>query len=635
MPRRLVALLCASFVLANSTAAIPATAPPPRNTPYPGTISLRVDATDLDRRLFSVRESLPVRPGPLTLFYPQWLPGNHAPRGPIEAFAGLTITAGEQRLAWTRDPLDVYTFKVQVPPGVHSLDLQFQFASPQNDVQGRIAMTPEILGVQWEKMLLYPAGHVASRITFEPSVTLPEGWRFATALETEGRDGDTVRFRPTTLETLVDSPLFAGKHFARFDLDPGAKTPVRLNVVGDSAAEVEVSPEQLDTHRRLLQEEYRLFGSKHFDHYDFLLAVSDNFGGIGLEHHRSSENGVKRGYFREWDKNAPVRDLLAHEMSHSWNGKFRRPADLWTPNYNTPMQTSLLWVYEGQTQYWGQVLAARSGLWSADIARGALASVAATLSEKRQGRAWRDLEDTTNQPIVTARRPLSWVSWQRTEDYYNEGLLIWLDVDTKLRELSGERRSLDDFARVFFGVHDGSYVPATYTFDDVVAALDAVAPFDWAHFLRERTEGNGPAAPLGGIERSGWRLVYREEPSELTRKQDALNDTTDLSYSLGLIVGKEAKLTEVVWQSPAFKAGVTTGGTLIAVNGIAYKSDLLKQAIREAKTNNAPIELLVKTLDRYRTLKVDYSGGLRYPHLERIESVPDRLSDIQKPRSGG
>jgi predicted metalloprotease with PDZ domain len=633
MRREAIAAAFCALLLASLSTFADERIPPARDTPYSGTLTLNVDATDLDHRLFRVRETIPVKPGPLTLLYPQWLPGNHAPRGPIDQLAGLQIKAGNQPIAWTRDPVNMYAFHVQVPAGATSLELEFQFTSPHATNLGRIVMTAEILGVQWEKMLLYPAGHYVSRIPFVATLKLPADWQYATALETETRDGATVKFKPTTLETLADSPLFAGKHFTRVDLDPGAKVPVHLNVVGDSADEVVIKPDQLNAHRKLVREAITVFGSRHFDHYEFLLAVSDNFSGIGLEHHRSSENGVDRGYFKEWDKQEADRNLLPHEMTHSWNGKFRRPADLWTPNFNVPMQNSLLWVYEGMTQYWGHVLSARSGLWSADFTRGAFASLAATLEERRQGREWRDLEDTTNNPITNSRRGLSWTSWQRPEDYYNEGALIWLDADTKIRELTKDQRSLDDFAKAFFGINDGSYVVSTYTFDDVVRTLNAVAPFDWAGFLRERIKGHGPHAPLDGITRGGWKLVYKDEPSEFSRKVQTADKFTDLGYSIGVVIDKDAKLTEVIWNGPAFKAGLIPGGQLIAVNEREYNADLLKQAIKDARDKKAPLELLVKTQDRFRTVKIDYTGGPRYPHLERVEGQPDRLGAIFKART--
>jgi predicted metalloprotease with PDZ domain len=618
------------------TAAPNGKVPVPVDAAYGGVIELHVDATEVETRIFRVKERIPVKPGKLTLLYAQWLPGSHAPDGPIEALAGVTITANGKSLQWIRDPENVFAFHLQVPSGSNELQVELQYASPQARVQGRITSTPEIVGVQWEKMLLYPAGIYASRIEVAASLDLPQGWGYGTALRAssvQNAANKDIHFQRTSLETLVDSPLFAGKYFRREELDPGASAPITLNIVADTPEELNIQPQQLAAHRKLVQEAKTLFSSEHFDHYDFLLSISDHFSNIGLEHHRSSEDGVHRGYFKDWDKTATARDLLAHEFTHSWNGKFRRPADLWTPNYNVPMQNSLLWVYEGQTQYWGFVLAARSGLWTADLTRDAIASTAAVQEERRQGRTWRPLEDTTEQPIITPRRPLSFVSWQRTEDYYTEGALIWLDVDTRLRELSDGKRSLDDFAKAFFGVKNGSYVPDKYTFDDLVRVLESVAPNNWSAFLHERLDHTASKAPLEGLERSGWRLAFTAEQSEYSKKSDALNERHDFSYSIGLVLDKDAKLTEVVWDSPAFKAGLTTAGTLVAVNGIAYKPENLEQAIRDTKDRHIPLELLVQSLDHFRTVKLDYDQGLRYPRLERVADTPDRLAEILKPRT--
>ena len=607
--------------------------PTPRDAPYDGTITLRVDATDVGRRVFRVHETIPVQPGPLVLQYPKWLPGNHAPRGPVDELAGLLITAGNQSVEWTRDPQDVFSFHITVPGGVASLDVELQFVSPNTREQGRITMTSEILGVQWEKMLLYPAGHYLSRIRMEPSVTLPEGWQYGCALDGARREGTTVHFAVVPLDTLIDSPLFAGRYFKRVALDESGKAPVYLNVVADSADELEIAPIALTTHRKLVAEASELFGSRHFDHYDFLLAISDDFGTIGLEHHRSSEDGVRRGYFKEWDRMATTRELLPHEMTHSWNGKFRRPADLWTPTLNVPMGDSLLWVYEGQTQYWGYVLAARSGLWNEDLARGALAWVAATFQEVRPGRRWRSLQDTTSQPMISPRTPQSWMSWQRSEDYYREGALLWLGVDARLRVRSGGRRSLDDFARAFFGVSDGSFVPQTYTFADIAKALNDVVADDWVSYLRARLDSHDNTTVEAALADTGWRLVFRETPSRFVRQLDDIDETADRSFSIGVIINKEARLTQVVWDSPAYQAGLTIGTQIVAVNGLAYKKDLLDQAIREARNPATPVELLVRDFERYRTVKLAYAGGLRYPDLERVTNVPDRLAGIFKPRT--
>ena len=603
----------------------------PRDIPYPGTLTVRVDATDLARRIFRVHETLPVQAGNLVLQFPEWVPGGHTPRNPIDQIAGLVIQGNGKRVEWSRDPYDVYSFHLRVPAGVKQLEVDLEFLSPTSD-QGRTTMTPQILGVQWLSMMVYPAGYYMSRIQVQPQITLPPGWNFATALDGARREGDVVHFATTTLNTLFDSPMFAGMYSKSVELATVRNAPVRLNIFADSPEELVYTPEQLAAHRKLVLEADTLFNSRHFDHYDFLLSVSDHFGGIGLEHHRSSENGVKAGYFKEYSKSEPVRDLLAHEMTHSWNGKFRRPADLWTPTLNVPMGDSLLWVYEGQTQYWGYVLAARAGLISQEAARAQFAYVAATLQDLRPGRSWRDLQDTDYQPIIANRRPQSWTSYQRTEDYYIEGALIWLDVDTRLREMSNGKVSLDDFAKSFFSVNDGSYVTLTYKFEDIVAALNKLAPNDWASFLRSRLDSHGPGAPLQGIERSGWRLVYRDTPTPLLKQMEDLTESVNRAFSLGITLDKDAKLNQVIWGSPAYEAGLTNGSSLIAVNGVAYKKELLDQALIDARDHHKPIELLVRNMNFFRTVTINYNGGPRYPDLQRIEGTPDRLAEILKAR---
>jgi predicted metalloprotease with PDZ domain len=605
----------------------------PRDVPYAaGPLQIFVDATDTDRRIFAVSQTLPVdRAGPMTLHYPAWLPGNHAPRGPIEQMAGLTITAAGKPVEWTRDPVDMYAFHLTVPQDVKSLNISFQFLSPTETRMGRVVVTPDLLNLQWNAVALYPAGYFARQIKAQASLRLPEGWQFGTALETDQVKDGIVQFKPTDFETLVDSPVFAGRYFKRIDLDPGGPVPVRLNMIADRAALLEASPEQIAAHRNMVQQAYKLFGSYQYDHYDFLLALSDKMSGIGLEHHRSSENGTSPTYFTDWDKSPVGRDLLPHEFTHSWNGKYRRCSDLWTATFNVPMRNSLLWVYEGQTQYWGNVLAARSGLLSKQQGLESLAMVAAAF-DNRKGRNWRNLADTTNDPVIAARKPLSWRSWQRSEDYYSEGQLIWLDVDTLIRERSGDKRSLDDFAKAFFGGKNGSFVPKTYDFAEVVATLNAVEPYDWATFLTKRLEGHEPVAPLDGLARGGYRLVYTAAPTEFFKASEARRKVVDLSYSIGLVLEKDGLVADVAWGGPGFKAGLITGSQIMAVGGVAYDADGLKAAITVATDLAKPVEILIKSGDRYRTVRLDYGGGLRYPRLERDPKTPARLDAIYTPR---
>ena len=613
-------------------APMPAPVPAPQDRPYPGVIHLTVDATDTAHHVFRVHETIPVQAsGPTILLYPQWVPGNHSANGPLTELAGLILHANGKRLAWVRDPVNVFAFHIDVPQGVRTIDADFQRLAPVEPRVGRITMTHEMLDLEWNTVALYPAGYFSRDITFAPSITVRDGWRIGTALTPASTSGSTTAFKPVTFNTLVDSPLYAGHYFRRFNLDPGGPVPVWLDVVADHPRELDASPEAIAAHRALVQQAYKLFGSHHYNHYDFLLSLSDREGGIGLEHHRSSEDGTSEDYFTDWAHAYTGRDLLAHEYTHSWNGKFRRPADLWTPDFNVPMRDSLLWVYEGQTQYWGYVLAARSGLWTKQQALDALANVAATY-DARIGRTWRPLEDTTNDPIIANRRPLSWMSWQRSEDYYSEGQLIWLDADTLIRQLSHGTKSLDTFARDFFGIDNGSYVTVTYTFDDIVHALNQVQPYDWATFLKTRLNGHGPGAPLDGLARGGYKLVYTDTPSPFFKENETRRHISDLTFSLGATVAKNGTLVGVLWDGPAFKAGLTDGARILAVNGTAYTAGRLADAITAARGTTAPIDLAVQNGYRYFTVHVDYHNGLRYPHLERIPGTPDRLGEILTPR---
>lgn len=607
----------------------------PRDVAYPaGTLKLEVDATDVERRIFNIRQSIPIVAGggQMTLLYPQWVPGGHSPRNALFDMAGLVVKANGKVIPWTRDPVQVFAFHVTPPADAKSLEIEFQYLSPTAGDQGRVVMTPEMLNAQWLNLAFYPAGYFTRRINIDASIKLPEGWGYGTALETDKTEAGWTRFKTVDFDTLMDSPMFAGRYFKRYELDTSGKSPVRLNIVADRPELLVSTPEQIEQHRELVRQADKLYGARHYNHYDFLLALTERMGGIGLEHHRSSENGTDPEYFTEWSKNAPSRNLLPHEYNHSWDGKYRRPADLWTPNFNTPMRDSLLWVYEGQDQYWGYVLGARSGLVSKQQTLDALAMTAATYSEGRPGREWRSVEDTTNDPIIAGRRPIPWTSWQRSEDYYSEGQLIWLDADTLIREKTGGKKSLDDFGRAFFGVNDGDWKqPLTYTFEDVVKTLNTVLPYDWATFLDTRARKVAPAYPLDGLARGGYKLVYVEKPTEYWNDNEANRKIIDLTYSLGLVLNREATITGVLWDGPAFKSGLTVGDKILAVNGIAYDTGRLKEAITAAKGGKDPITLIVKDGDHFKVIDLKYNGGLRYPRLERIEGKPDLLSKIYEP----
>jgi predicted metalloprotease with PDZ domain len=601
------------------------TIPATRDVAWPGVINEAVDATDTAQAIFRVTETIPVSAaGPLTLLYPKWLPGTHSDSGQIGQLAGLQIMAGGRPLPWRRDRVDAFAFHVEVPEGTTQIVAQFQCLAPTDPAQGRVVTTPSMLNLEWNTVVLYPAGFYVRRINVDASVKLPEGWKVATALEIAAQAGATVHFKQVALDTLVDSPIFAGANVRVETLAPG----VRLNIVADEPEQLAATAEQIQFHRNLVTQAVKLFGAQHYDHYDLLLALSARQGGIGLEHHRSSENGVDGGYFTEWDDNMTQRDLLPHEYTHSWNGKYRRPADLWTPDYRTPMQDSLLWVYEGQTQFWGYVLAARSGLRTKEETLGAFASIAARY-DTDPGRKWRSLQDTMDEPRMVAHGAKPWRSWQRGTDYYNEGVLIWLDADTLIRELSHGNKSMDDFARAFFGVNDRDWGELTYNFDDVVHTLNQVQANDWATFLRTRLDQVSDHAPLDGLTRGGYRLVYTNTPTEWFKAAEKMRKITDLSYSGGIVLGKDGNIVDVIWDSPAFNAGLVVGTQLVAVDGHALDADKLKAAIKAKKS---PLSLLVRSGDVYRTVELNYDGGLRYPRLEKIGSGPASLDAVLAPR---
>jgi predicted metalloprotease with PDZ domain len=613
----------------------PAPMPPPleapRDTPYPGAMRIEVDATDLNHRIYQIRQTIPVaRPGPMVLLYARWIPGTHSPEGPLHNFAGLRIQSGGKPVQWKRDTADVNAFHVEVPPGADALEIEAQYLTPVESSQGGAAITQEMLRLNWYATALYPAGYFARQIPVEAILKLPEGWQFGTALEVAATRGPRTTFKTVSFETLVDSPVIAGKHFRKVELDPGGRSRVTLNVMADEPAFLEVSPKVIQIHQELVRQADRLYGARHFDHYDFLLSLSDRLAGSGIEHQRSSDNGTDPNYFVTWDTAFISRDLLSHEYNHSWNGKYRRPADLWVPNLNMPMRDSLLWVYEGQTQYYGQVLAARAGFLTKQQSLDSLANTAAAY-DARVGRTWRSLQDTTNDPIIARRRPIPWTSWQRSEDYYSEGLLLWLDADTLIRQRSGNRRSLDTFARAFFGVNDGDWGQMTYTFDDIVRALNAVESYDWATFLRTRLDETSSHAPLDGIARGGYRLIFSETPTDFAKANETRRKITDLTYSLGAVFENTGKIASVLWDGPIFRAGLTSDAQVVAVNNIAFDSDKLKAAVKATKGNGPPVELLVKQGDVYRSIRLDYHNGLRYPRLERVEGTPALLDQILSP----
>ena len=601
-----------------------ATIPVAQDIPYPGTMTLKIDATDTARGIFRVAQTVPVaKSGPMTLLFPKWLPGAHAPRGEISKLAGLVVTAGGKELQWKRDEVDVFAFHVDVPDGARSLDIRFDFLSPTIANQGRITVTADMISLQPNQVSLYPAGWFTRNIPVSTSVTWPRGWKAGGALRSVRTAGDTITYETVDYETLIDSPFLAGRWFQAWDLGQN----VTLNVAADAARFLKATPAQIDAHKALVTQAVKLFGTRPFDHYEFLLSLTENLGGIGLEHHRSSENGVNAGYFTEWDKGPGRRNLLPHEFTHSWNGKHRRGATTIVPDFSTPLRNSLLWVYEGQTQFWGYVLGARSGLFTRQETLDSFAAIAASL-DNRPGRGWRSVDDTTNDPVMTPRAAKAWTSQQRSEDYYNEGLLIWMEVDSILRQKTAGARGMDDFARAFYGTGEGDWGVVPYDFAEIVKTLNGIAPHDWDGLLRTRLTEKARGAPLTGFTASGYTLVYTDTPTPAFADQMRTGKINNLGYSGGLVVGAAGAIEQVIWNSAAYDAGLTVGDTLLAVDDQPFSDDGLKAAIAAAKGGSTPVRLVVKTADRLRTVELKWFEGLRYPRFAKTGGTDTALDKL-------
>jgi predicted metalloprotease with PDZ domain len=596
-------------------------------------IHLAVDLTDAPRNRYHTKLIIPVKPGPFTLVYPKWIPGNHRPSGPIQNLTGLRLEAGGHSISWERDEVDMYAFHANVPTGTSELQVSFDAITEGGNAAGTGAQaSSNVLGLNWNEVVLYPQGASSDAVQLAPSVKLPTGWKFGTALEVAHQSGDWVEFHPVPLTMLVDSPLIAGAHFHKIELTKPGETPVHvIDMVSESGAGLAMTLADEAAYRKLVAETGALFGARHYLHYHFLYTLSDQVVGRGLEHHQSSDNGVGERTLSDEDLHLLEVGLLPHEFVHSWNGKYRRPAGLATPNYQEPMRGDLLWVYEGLTEYLGDVLTARSGLWSAEQYREALAETAAML-DHRAGREWRPLEDTARSVQLLRLLGRSWQNWRRGLDYYPEGELIWLEVDTTVRQQTHGQKSLDDFCRLFFGPPSGPPKVVPYSFDDLVQALNQVAPYDWAKLLGEGVNQVQPRAPLEGIERGGWRLVYNEKPNVYIRAAEKSRNFQNYYYSLGFALNEKGEFLDVIPGSPSYDAGIGPGMKLVAINGRLWSKEVLKEAVQASKENHRSIELLVSNAEFVRSYSLDYQRGLQHPHLERSNG-DDLLGQILKPLS--
>ena len=594
-------------------------------------IRLRVDATEAPRKIYHAELNIPAAPGPLTLFYPKWIPGEHAPTGPITDLAGLKISSGGQSLQWKRDSVELFAFHVTVPAGASSVDVKLDFLSTPDGsgFSSGASATSELAILSWNQLLLYPQGKASDDVQVVAQLRLPEDWRFGTALPIARTTTNNIEFKTASLTTLVDSPVLAGRHFRRIDLSPGAAPAHYLDVAADTDEALNAPKDLVEKFRRLVRESQALFGATHYREYHFLLALSDQIAHFGLEHHESSDDQTRESYLTDSMSLMVGATLLPHEYVHSWNGKYRRPQGLATPDYEQPMKGDLLWVYEGLTEYLGWVLAARSGLITPELNRQFLALDAADL-DNRAGREWRSLADTAVSAQLLYDARTDWESSRRGVDFYNEGMLIWLEADTIIRKQTQGRKSLDDFCRTFYGGPSGAPQVKPYAFESVAETLNDIAPYDWKTFFDSRINKTGTdRAPLGGIEAGGYRLAYVERQSEAQRATEQIRAGTSVAFSIGLKVSPEGVVVDVLPEMPAARAGIAPGMKITAVNDRRYSSEVLREEIRNTKSGG-PLNLLAANGKSFSTYKVTYHDGEKYSVLER-NGQPALLDDILKP----
>jgi len=598
----------------------------------PAPITISVDATHAQQRILHSNLHIPATPGPLTLYYPKWLPADHSPDGPISNLAGLKFSSAGKDIPWQQDDTDMYTFNLEVPQDATAIDasLDFLLSAPGPTIDFAASGSAMLFILMWNEVVLYPKGWPAASLTFQPSLTIPGGWKFNTSLPVANQSENSITFLPVALDLLIDSPVQSGEYVRVYPLDAGGKPTHEVDVAADDAWALDISPALIDNYKRLVAEVDALYRSHHYRDYHFLLTLSDNVLPLGQEHHESSDDRVAERTLVDPSARLLESGLFPHEFSHSWNGQYRRPGGLATPDFQAPMKGELLWVYEGLTEYLGTILSARSGLTTSQQTRDYIALTASTMAH-RAGRRWRSLQNAANAAQILYFSPPEWTSYRRSVDFYPESVLIWLDVDTTIRKLTNNRRSMDDFCRLFYGPPDGQPTIKTYEFDDVVATLNQIAPHDWHAFLRERLDSISATAPLEGISAGGWKLVYNDEANEFLAAADAVSGGGDYTSSIGLRVKGDGTVVDSIPGMPAFESGVRPYLRIIAVNGRAFSVDELNRAIANTRSSIGAIVITATNTGTIETHEIHYQGGNRYPHLERVEGTADYLDDILKP----
>ena len=597
-------------------------------------ITLEVDATQAPQSIIHTRMTLPVSPGPLTLYYPKWIPGEHAPDGPIVNLTGLKFSANGRAIPWRRDLVDMFTFHLNIPQGVSVLNVKFDYVEPEatSGFSAGASATDNLVVISWNQNVLYPLGHLAQDIIFKADLKLPADWKFGTALPIARQEGNEIEFKPVSLNRLVDSPVTASRYYRVVDVTPpGEPIHHEIDLAADSEAALNMSPELKKDYTNLVAETGKLFGSRHYRDYHFLLTLSNHVAHFGLEHHESDDSRVQEFSLIDPVWRLDMATLLPHEFVHSWNGKFRRPKDLSPPYYEQPMKTDMLWVYEGLTEYLGDLLTERSGLWTQDQYRQNLALIAARFGPGRPGRTWRPLVDTATAAQLLYYAPREWANWRRGVDFYDEGVLVWLEVNSIISRQTHGKKSLDDFCRLFYGGPNDGPQLKPYTFQDLVDTLNKIAPYDWAGYFHKRLDSTSPEAPLGGITGSGWKVIYNDVEPSLMQNSEEVDSNINESYSIGLLLKDDGTVEDSIVTKPAYKAGISAGMKVIAVNGRQFTPQVLRLALKGGMKSTEPLRLLVLNDDYYKTCTIDYHGGEVFPHLVRETGRPDLLGEILKP----